>query len=116
MKILYTIIFILITIFLFSLLFGMYNLFGGTKFVHTPEKKIELLKQYRGYIEEGYFVTDYPHYDSSWGKSWGMSINTGKISIIERFYNFNYNWSGYYRFKWFDKHKGLMDNDKRLIK
>jgi len=80
-------------------IFGLAELFGGTKYIHTEEIKKELLISRRQLIEEGNVIQGFPH------NSWGVSYYplTNRDWFYPKIYDYFYKWSVYYRFKWFDR-------------
>lgn len=89
---------ILVTVIL-PTMFGIYSGCDGTKFIHPPNDKKELLERHLGYIKEGYVIQGFPH--DGWFVS--MYPSAQDKGYPKKIFNFFYKWSVYYNFKWFDK-------------
>jgi len=90
---------ILIFIFLISpIILGVLHGCGGYKYIYPPEKKIELLIEYKQLIKDGNVIQGFPY--NGWFVSYYPITNS--TWFFPKIYDFFYKWSVYYNFKWWD--------------
>lgn len=91
--------FIVFFLLILPFLFGVFEFFSGIEYVHTKERKKELLISHMKLIKDGYIIQGFPYR----GFSVSYFAASNRYWFYPKLYDYFYKWAIYFRFKWFDR-------------